>query len=228
MKKRIKNDIHLTWVLNKKDGTPEDLSNVKNLQVFVRHDDYNLMYERIVDKSYKVENNVILIDFLAAEQKNKGRYGVFATWQREDETIDGGMGTYSTDYCNAFELVTRTCQISEEEQANDSIVSVVANAVKGAVFVPQISENGVLTWTNDDGLDNPEPFNLNNTGDKTYLHQQRVPSAIWSIYHYLEKKPAVSVIDSAGSEIECEVEYVSKNVVILRFSGEFSGEATLN
>ncbi len=227
-KKRINNDILLTWVLVRKDGVPEDLSNVDNLRVFVRHETYDLMYERIEDKTFRVENNVLSVDFLAREQKHKGKYGVFATWQRADDTIDGGFRTYTTDFCNAFELVAHSCQISDEEALGTEIESVVAEAVKGAVFIPSVSEQGVLTWENDGGFENPEPFNLNNTGDKNYVHEQRVPSDTWVIYHYLDKKPSVTVIDSAGTEVEGEVEHVDNRSIIIRFSGEFTGIATLN
>lgn len=31
----------------------------------------------------------------------------------------------------------------------------------GVTFIPHIDENGILTWTNDGGLDNPPPYDLN-------------------------------------------------------------------
>lgn len=30
----------------------------------------------------------------------------------------------------------------------------------GATFTPSVSEDGTLSWTNDKGLDNPEPVNI--------------------------------------------------------------------
>jgi hypothetical protein len=37
----------------------------------------------------------------------------------------------------------------------------------GATFTPSVSEDGVLSWTNDKGLDNPDPVNIKGTkGDK--------------------------------------------------------------
>jgi hypothetical protein len=30
----------------------------------------------------------------------------------------------------------------------------------GAVFYPEVSEGGTLSWTNDKGLENPEPVNI--------------------------------------------------------------------
>ena len=39
-----------------------------------------------------------------------------------------------------------------------------SNAKNGATFIPSVSEDGVLSWTNDGGLSNPEPVNI--TGAK--------------------------------------------------------------
>lgn len=64
--------------------------------------------------------------------------------------------------------------------------------------------------------------------DKNYVHTQEQASKEWTIIHNLGKYPAVSVIDSAGTEVEGEVHYVDLNKVKLIFSAEFSGKATLN
>lgn len=54
-------------------------------------------------------------------------------------------------------------------QARDTLVDAIneamtlADGVKGdngATFVPQVSRDGVVTWTNDQGLANPEPVNI--------------------------------------------------------------------
>lgn len=34
------------------------------------------------------------------------------------------------------------------------------NVENGATFFPHVSESGVLSWTNDKGLPNPEPVNI--------------------------------------------------------------------
>ena len=71
--------------------------------------------------------------------------------------------------------------------------------------------------------------NINAGGsDKNYVHTQEQASKEWTITHNLGKYPAVSVVDSAGTEVEGEVHYVDLNKVKLIFSAEFSGKATLN
>lgn len=66
------------------------------------------------------------------------------------------------------------------------------------------------------------------SGDKNYIHNQMTPSDTWRITHNLGKNPAISVVDSAGSLVTGDYEYVDANNVILHFNGAFSGKAYLN
>lgn len=96
-------------------------------------------------------------------------------------------------------------------------------------------------WSNSyDALKNKPKINGNILiGDKTseelgivedlnYFHNQTIASDTWEIEHNLNKFPSVTVIDSAGNEVIGEVIYTDTNHVILKFSGEFKGTATLN
>ncbi len=65
-------------------------------------------------------------------------------------------------------------------------------------------------------------------GDSTYLHTQLTPSSVWTVDHGLGKEPAVTVIDSADSEVFGEVSYPTLNRVVLTFSSAFGGRARLN
>lgn len=64
--------------------------------------------------------------------------------------------------------------------------------------------------------------------DLNYRHQQSTPSNVWVIVHSLGKYPSVTVIDSAGSEVEGEIVYDNDNQVTIVFSAGFSGNAYLN
>ena len=66
------------------------------------------------------------------------------------------------------------------------------------------------------------------SGDKNYVHDQASPSATWTIDHDLAKRVSVSVVDSAGSIIICDVSYTSDNQVVLTFDASTSGQAYLN
>ena len=64
--------------------------------------------------------------------------------------------------------------------------------------------------------------------DKNYVFQQNQALDKWVINHNMNKYPAVSVIDSAGNEVIGDIEYIDENNLIIKFSGGFSGKATLN
>ena len=71
-------------------------------------------------------------------------------------------------------------------------------------------------------------YDYEDFGDKTYNHQQAVPSAQWIVTHGLNKYPSVSVVDSAGSSVVGDVLYDSLNQVTITFSAPFSGNAFFN
>lgn len=65
-------------------------------------------------------------------------------------------------------------------------------------------------------------------GDKNYTHTQALDSDEWVINHNLNKRPSISVYDSGNNSVRYEVEFVSLNSVILRFSDAISGTADFN
>lgn len=65
-------------------------------------------------------------------------------------------------------------------------------------------------------------------GDKTHTHTQALDSDTWTVDHNLNKRPSISVYDSGNNSVRYEVEFVSLNSVILRFSAPISGTADFN
>lgn len=65
-------------------------------------------------------------------------------------------------------------------------------------------------------------------GDKNYYHSQNSASSVWTIRHGLGKRPSVTVIDSAGTQVYGEVEYIDSDTVKITFKAAFSGYASLN
>jgi len=61
-----------------------------------------------------------------------------------------------------------------------------------------------------------------------YVHNQAVPAADWIINHGLGRYPSVTVVDSAGTTVIGNVEYVSPNDVAIHFTAAFGGSAYLN
>lgn len=64
--------------------------------------------------------------------------------------------------------------------------------------------------------------------DRTYVHNQTVAAATWTITHNLDKKPSVTVVDSADSVVVGDVAYLDNNSLMVTFVGAFSGKAYLN
>lgn len=66
------------------------------------------------------------------------------------------------------------------------------------------------------------------TGVATYVWNQIVASAVWTIPHGMGNYPSVYTEDSAGSEIIGDVGYPDTNTVIVTFSTAEGGKAFLN
>tara|TARA_S200002703_G_scaffold156901_2_gene163519 strand:- start:201 stop:896 length:696 start_codon:yes stop_codon:yes gene_type:complete len=71
-------------------------------------------------------------------------------------------------------------------------------------------------------------FTLASASDKTFVHDQAVPSAIWTITHNLGKFPSVSVVDTQKTIYWGNVEYINSNQLKVTFSAAFAGQAFLN
>ncbi len=61
-----------------------------------------------------------------------------------------------------------------------------------------------------------------------FRHVQSTPQEVWTITHTLGRRPAVTVVDSAGSPVEGDIDYPSTSVVTITFSSAFAGEALLS
>lgn len=65
-------------------------------------------------------------------------------------------------------------------------------------------------------------------GGGYYVHEQGVPASTWTVVHGLSRFPAITVIDSAGEEVDGEFVHLSTSVAELRFTAAFSGRAVCN
>ncbi len=63
---------------------------------------------------------------------------------------------------------------------------------------------------------------------RTYVHEQAQVSDVWTITHDLDKHPSVTVVDSAGTVVVGDVQYIDNSNIIITFNGAFSGTAYLN
>ena len=64
---------------------------------------------------------------------------------------------------------------------------------------------------------------------RTYTHEQEIASAAWVITHNLNKKPSVTVVDTAEEvQVPDNIEYNNLNTITLHFLAAFKGKAYLN
>ena len=74
----------------------------------------------------------------------------------------------------------------------------------------------------------PGPMGPPGSANVAYRHIQSAPAAVWTIDHALGYYPNVTVISSAGEEVEGDSSYPNSAQLILTFSGAFSGVAYLS
>ena len=73
-----------------------------------------------------------------------------------------------------------------------------------------------------------DPGTPGTPGGAGYEHTQSSAASTWTVTHNLGRHPSVTVVDSAGTEIDAELQYVSTNQLILKFGFSFAGKAFLN
>ena len=62
----------------------------------------------------------------------------------------------------------------------------------------------------------------------TFVYEQAVASDTWLINHNMNKKPSITIVDSAENVVIGSETYIDENTVEIKFNGEFSGKAYLN
>jgi hypothetical protein len=78
----------------------------------------------------------------------------------------------------------------------------------------------------------PAPITLTNLSNPVqavaYTYVQNSPASSWRIVHNLNFYPNITVVDSGGSQVEGEVNYLDPNSLVLTFTSAFSGHAYLS
>lgn len=63
---------------------------------------------------------------------------------------------------------------------------------------------------------------------QTFVFTQTSASDSWVVNHNLGKYPSVTVVDSAGTTVIGDVQYLDKDNIVIRFSSPFTGIVYLN
>jgi len=62
----------------------------------------------------------------------------------------------------------------------------------------------------------------------SYVHVQGVAASVWVINHNLNRKPSITIVDSADSVVGGDPDYIDENTIIITFNASFAGKAYLN
>lgn len=101
-----------------------------------------------------------------------------------------------------------------------------------STIVPSISpgargKSAYEIWLDEGHTGTPEEF-LSWLRSDSFVHNQLIAEASWTVTHNLGKYPSVTVVDSAENWVIGDVTYINENRLVITFSGAFSGKAYLN
>lgn len=161
----------------------------------------------------------------AAQLPERGKTKLAAMLPRESYTSDVCAGYKAKwdigDFVTALDEeygITMMKQILEVEESQDESGYIVTPVL--GIPEKQIGET--------EGSSGAVESGGGGSGDITYIHTHLTAEKVWDIRHNLNKYPSATVVDSAGNVVIGDCEYISKDRLVLRFSGTFSGHAYLN
>lgn len=62
----------------------------------------------------------------------------------------------------------------------------------------------------------------------TFIWQQPLALAVWTIPHNLDRYPSVAVTDGQGRQVVPDITYISKDIIQVTHGSPFAGAAYLN
>lgn len=102
IRKRINTDLFLRLSVVMKDGSPANFTGAENMKVVIWHG----LYSNIrLEQTFKVEKNVISVQFSSEENQKTGRYSVSVFWSKKDPDSETGRRDYAVDFTEAFTIV---------------------------------------------------------------------------------------------------------------------------
>jgi hypothetical protein len=125
-------------------------------------------------------------------------------------------------------LVGNDILISEQNDISKfghfNITSYTVNGNAYTLVLANIGGNGTLDL---DKFYDFAVFTLSSP-DKTFEFDQGQPALVWTIQHNLNKFPSVSVVDTANTVVNSQVNYIDKNNITINNTAQFAGKAYLN
>lgn len=139
--------------------------------------------------------------------------------------VDEGVVEVQTPPAVAQVLETAVSSAVEVDVPAQATVALPVEVAPEAIEVDVTGPQGIQGAKGDRG--DPGPAGPAGAG-AAYVHYQNIASATWSITHNLGFFPAVTAIDSGGSNVEGDIAYPDANNVTVTFSAACGGVAYLS
>jgi len=108
-------------------------------------------------------------------------------------------------------------------KANPTKIPSATTKIKGIIRIA--TDDEALEGVSQDTAITPHTLKL----ATNFVFEQAMPSKVWEIEHPLNKRPDVSVTDTAGNtQVPDEIIYNSNSSITVKFLGSFAGYAILN
>lgn len=119
----------------------------------------------------------------------------------------------------AWQFVFTLASGSDSVRSNIGYLVVTNNAVTTSTVVVMLDSGaGSVDLT----------LGGNGSGGDKYFRQDFTVTDTLAVHHDLNKRPAVTVVDSAGDEVIVDIQYLDDNVIILDLAGGFAGSVYCN
>lgn len=112
--------------------------------------------------------------------------------------------------------------MSKLENYTGSVTLISGITQKNGGSFPLVEANAVLVGSDDLRLDEVLDQKQRYTYDQTLA-----AAAVWEINHNLNRYPSVTVVDTGGSSVVGEIDYVDTNNLTITFSAATTGVAYL-
>lgn len=188
-----------------------------------------LIEEIIINRDYNRLNNKPVLD---TDNEESLEYA-------EDETIQGTIklhrvaktGSYNSlrDLPPLGELAAKD-QIKDEDIADDAEIarSKLSPDVVASLDLADTAVQEIGTSINNGNITIVRSGNAVDITSSTHVFEIADAATVWHIVHNMQKWPSVTVVDSAGTVVDCEIAYLDYNTCEARMNAAFKGTAYLN
>ena len=146
-----------------------------------------------------------------------------------DKPISKAVQSALDEKADKDEIQAIRDELGEYQEKNDRFTNALSNYTGGLASneIPEGGLTGQILAKKSDISGDLEWISAPSS-DKTFVFEQGVASDTWIIKHNLGKFPSVSLVDSAGTQFDADVEYNDINTCTVRMNGATTGKAFLN